>query len=83
MNEVVIGAPYGVKSDLMNHFRVDVVVRGNTEIHPDADGTDPYEVCIALSEWRHIRWHSSSMHSLRSISPTKGTQEFGQIQSDR
>nr|XP_054762994.1 ethanolamine-phosphate cytidylyltransferase-like [Lytechinus pictus] len=43
VDEVVIGAPYRVTSELLNHFDVDVVVQGKTEIHPGADGSDPYE----------------------------------------
>lgn len=44
MDEVVIGAPYKVTKDLMDHFRVDIVVHGLTEVAPDVDGSDPYEV---------------------------------------
>nr|XP_054763001.1 ethanolamine-phosphate cytidylyltransferase-like isoform X1 [Lytechinus pictus] len=43
VDEVVIGAPYRVTSELLDHFDVDVVVQGKTEIHPGADGSDPYE----------------------------------------
>lgn len=44
VNEVVIGAPYYVSEDLMNHFRVDVVCHGQTTIPNDFDGSDPYEI---------------------------------------
>jgi ethanolamine-phosphate cytidylyltransferase len=40
----VIGAPYSVGIELMNHFKVDTVVHGRTEIFPDIDGLDPYSV---------------------------------------
>jgi ethanolamine-phosphate cytidylyltransferase len=40
----VIGAPYSVGKELMNHFKVDIVVHGQTEIFPDIDGSDPYSV---------------------------------------
>ncbi|XP_041474081.1 ethanolamine-phosphate cytidylyltransferase-like isoform X1 [Lytechinus variegatus] len=43
VDEVVIGAPYRVTSELLDHFDVDVVVQGKTEIHLGADGSDPYE----------------------------------------
>ncbi|XP_022691289.1 ethanolamine-phosphate cytidylyltransferase-like isoform X3 [Varroa jacobsoni] len=43
VNEVVIGAPYYVSKDLMEHFRVSVVVHGTTNIMADVDGRDPYE----------------------------------------
>ena len=44
MDEVVIGAPYKVTKDLLDHFHVDVVVHGHTSVAPDVDGSDPYEV---------------------------------------
>lgn len=42
VNEVVIGAPYSVTSDLMKHFKVDYVFHGTTPIPLDIDGSDPY-----------------------------------------
>lgn len=42
VNEVVIGAPYSVTTDLMEHFRVHVVCHGKTPIMQDVDGSDPY-----------------------------------------
>lgn len=44
VDEVVIGAPYKVTKELMDHFKVDLVCHGNTYVLPDTDGTDPYEV---------------------------------------
>ncbi|XP_012550526.1 ethanolamine-phosphate cytidylyltransferase [Bombyx mori] len=44
VHEVVIGAPYSVTAELMDHFRVKVVCHGLTPIAPDADGADPYKV---------------------------------------
>ena len=44
MSEVVIGAPYAVTADLMDHFNIDLVCHGKTNISPDADGSDPYAV---------------------------------------
>ncbi|CAG2105050.1 unnamed protein product [Medioppia subpectinata] len=55
VNEVVIGAPYSVKSDLMNHFKVDVVIHGHTDIHPDADGSDPYAEPKRLGKFKAIK----------------------------
>ena len=43
VSEVVIGAPYSVTEDLMDHFSVDVVCHGKTPICADEDGLDPYE----------------------------------------
>ena len=40
----MIGAPYAVTSELMEHFKIDLVVVGKTRIFPDVNGTDPYEV---------------------------------------
>lgn len=42
VSEVVIGAPYEVTADLMDHFKVDLVVHGKTPIMPCEDGSDPY-----------------------------------------
>ncbi|XP_045450562.1 ethanolamine-phosphate cytidylyltransferase [Melitaea cinxia] len=44
VHEVVIGAPYSVTADLMDHFRVSVVCHGKTPIALDADKSDPYKV---------------------------------------
>jgi hypothetical protein len=30
----------------MDHFKVDIVVHGTTEVSPDLDGSDPYSVRI-------------------------------------
>ncbi|KAL6461997.1 hypothetical protein MHYP_G00301420 [Metynnis hypsauchen] len=42
VSEVVIGAPYAVDKDLLDHFKVDLVCHGQTEVFPDKDGADPY-----------------------------------------
>lgn len=51
MDEVVIGAPYKVTKDLLDHFHVDVVVHGLTSVAADVDGSDPYEVGL-FGSWR-------------------------------
>lgn len=43
VSEVVIGAPYSVTKDLMEHFKVNLVLHGNTPVMADVDGKDPYE----------------------------------------
>ncbi|XP_013929412.1 PREDICTED: ethanolamine-phosphate cytidylyltransferase isoform X2 [Thamnophis sirtalis] len=43
VSEVVIGAPYSVTADLLDHFKVDLVCHGMTEVVPDKDGSNPYE----------------------------------------
>ncbi|CAG9088273.1 unnamed protein product [Plutella xylostella] len=42
VHEVVIGAPYEVTAELMDHFKVRVVCHGATPIARGAGGTDPY-----------------------------------------
>jgi len=42
VSEVVIGAPYTVDKNLMDHFNVDLVCHGSTEVIPNAFGDDPY-----------------------------------------
>ncbi|XP_018574297.1 ethanolamine-phosphate cytidylyltransferase isoform X2 [Anoplophora glabripennis] len=43
VSEVVIGAPYTVTKDLMDHFKVDIVVHGKTPIMEDENGEDPFK----------------------------------------
>ncbi|KAG5456276.1 MAG: hypothetical protein BJ554DRAFT_4022 [Olpidium bornovanus] len=43
VDEVVIGAPYSVTSDVLDkEYKVDIVAHGNTEVIRDVDGCDPY-----------------------------------------
>ncbi|XP_061625874.1 ethanolamine-phosphate cytidylyltransferase isoform X2 [Phyllopteryx taeniolatus] len=42
VSEVVIGAPYAVTKDLLDHFKVDLVCHGMTKVFPDKDGSEPY-----------------------------------------
>jgi len=44
VDEVVIGAPYEVTAEMLDHFKVSVVCHGLTKISPDAEGNDPYKV---------------------------------------
>uniref|UniRef100_H2YJZ1 ethanolamine-phosphate cytidylyltransferase n=1 Tax=Ciona savignyi TaxID=51511 RepID=H2YJZ1_CIOSA len=44
VHEVVIGAPYVVSPEMMDHFKVDMVVHGNSQVYADEHGVDPYEV---------------------------------------
>jgi len=48
VSEVVIGAPYSVTVEMMEHFKVDIVCHGHTYIHPDVDGSDPYAVNVYI-----------------------------------
>lgn len=51
VSEVVIGAPYIVTQDLMDHFKVDLVVHGRTKIMKDENGEDPFQVPKALGKF--------------------------------
>lgn len=44
VNEVVIGAPYSVTKELMDHFKVDIVCHGQTPIALDDGNLDPHSV---------------------------------------
>lgn len=44
VSEVVIGAPYKVTKELLEHFNVDVVVRGKTTYSICDDLSDPYQI---------------------------------------
>nr|XP_002742026.1 PREDICTED: ethanolamine-phosphate cytidylyltransferase-like [Saccoglossus kowalevskii] len=41
--EVVIGAPYQVTPELLDHFKVDLVCHGMTPVMADVNGSDPYQ----------------------------------------
>ena len=53
VDEVVIGAPYAVTPELMDHFKVDVVCHGDT---PVADDAGTWE----SREFRQITFHFSA-----------------------
>jgi len=40
--------------DLMNHFKVSIVIHGQTPCDLDVDGRDPYEVPKALGKFQQI-----------------------------
>jgi len=42
VDEVVIGAPYCVTVEMLDHFRVSAVCHGVTAVKPAPDGQDPY-----------------------------------------
>ena len=42
VDEVVIGAPYSVTSEMMEHFNVSVVCHGLTPVSQDLGDVDPY-----------------------------------------
>ncbi|CAF0777260.1 unnamed protein product [Adineta steineri] len=54
VDEVVIGAPYSVTMELINHFKVSRVIHGRTTYDSDIDGQNPYEVPQALKIFEQI-----------------------------
>lgn len=54
VNEVVIGAPYTVTKELLDHFKVDMVLHGKTSIIADAQGEFPYKVPRELGKFKVI-----------------------------
>ncbi len=42
MSEVVIGAPFEVTAELLEHFKIDLVCHGDTHIALGDGGIDPY-----------------------------------------
>lgn len=47
----MIGAPYSVTQDLMNHFKVDVVCHGLTELPLENGTQDPYAVPKSMGKF--------------------------------
>jgi ethanolamine-phosphate cytidylyltransferase len=52
VNECIIGAPYEVTKELIEHFNVDIVCHGQTYIPNDLG--DPYAVPKAMNKFRLI-----------------------------
>lgn len=65
---MVIGAPYSVTKELMDHFKVDLVVNGTiseTQLDPST-GMDPYEVPKKMGKFREIS-SGNDMTTMRII----------------
>uniref|UniRef100_A0A1I7ZET6 ethanolamine-phosphate cytidylyltransferase n=1 Tax=Steinernema glaseri TaxID=37863 RepID=A0A1I7ZET6_9BILA len=55
VSEVVIGAPYEVTKELIDRFRVQVVVQGSrTDHHDTIDGVDPYALPKKLGIYKTV-----------------------------
>ena len=54
MDEVVIGAPYYIDSNLLEHFNVDMVVQGNQAVELDEFGRDPYEIPKEVNKYNTV-----------------------------
>jgi len=65
VHEVVIGAPFTITNELMNHFKVDVVVHGGTQIIKDESGNDPYRV--ARDQHKFVKIESSCSLTTASL----------------
>lgn len=59
VHEVVIGAPFTITEELMNHFKVDLVVHGNSTVNADSQGNDPYELPKKKGCFKHVDSGSS------------------------
>jgi len=55
VNQVIIGAPYKVSKEIIDQFKVQVVVHGDTPIMADVDGSDPYEYPKKLGIFKSIK----------------------------
>ncbi|CAG5096126.1 Oidioi.mRNA.OKI2018_I69.XSR.g14482.t1.cds [Oikopleura dioica] len=62
VSEVVIGAPYTIDKNLMEHFNVDMVIHGSTEVFPNELGEDPYTVPKELKKFE-IKLSGSDMNT--------------------
>ena len=51
---MVIGAPYKVDKKLLDHFNVDLVCHGSTEIELDSFGNDPYKTPKELDMFKIV-----------------------------
>jgi len=54
VDEVVIGAPYYIDANLLEHFNVDMVLQGNQTVETDEFGRDPYEIPKEVNKYRTI-----------------------------
>lgn len=54
VNEVVIGAPYSVSEEQMEHFGISLVCHGKTPIMADVNGSDPYAVPKSQGKFKSI-----------------------------
>lgn len=54
VSEVVIGAPYTVNKDLMDHFGVHMVIHGNTPVMDDENGQDPFKYPKEVGKFKTV-----------------------------
>ncbi|XP_044737621.1 ethanolamine-phosphate cytidylyltransferase [Chrysoperla carnea] len=65
VSEVVIGAPYKITKNLLDHFNVHIVCHGATPIPPAEDGSSPYSVPQDLDKFKII--HSGNTMTTEKI----------------
>lgn len=54
VHEVVIEAPYSITEELIDHFKVDIVCHGKTQIESDELGRNPYQVAKDLGKYVEV-----------------------------
>ena len=54
VSEVIIGAPYEVTANILDHFQVSVVCDGMTTISPTPEGHDPFQVARDRNIFKQI-----------------------------
>lgn len=55
VDEVILGAPYSVNEALLDGpIKISIVVHGATEIDPDLNGSDPYEIAKQRGIYRPL-----------------------------
>ncbi|EDO31320.1 predicted protein [Nematostella vectensis] len=59
VDQVIIGAPYSVSQELIDQFKVDLVVHGNTPVMNDVNGEDPYRIPRKLGIFKTINSEST------------------------
>ncbi|KAJ3077451.1 Ethanolamine-phosphate cytidylyltransferase [Quaeritorhiza haematococci] len=62
VDEVIIGAPYSVNKEVLEKvYQVSIVVHGSTEVDPDLDGSDPYQLPKRLGIYKEIESPKASL----------------------
>lgn len=54
VNEVVMEAPYSITEELIDHFNIDLVCHGKTQIELGEDGRNPYEVAKEMGKYIEV-----------------------------
>ncbi|KAF7272413.1 hypothetical protein GWI33_014800 [Rhynchophorus ferrugineus] len=76
VSDVIIDAPYKVTQQLMDEFKIDLVIHGQTPIMKMKDEEDPYKVPIALGKFKSINSGNSTTTEEIIQRVIKNYQEF-------